>query len=454
MRRILDLLPGFYRANACILFLLSALVISPSSAAKGPLYLSQGDMEIITVGSDIESVFIANPEVADFQVIDKRKVALFAKQLGQTALAVFGSNGQTLATRQVRVNTSLNGIAEQLTVLYPNADVNLAHIGDNVVLSGTVADEATKDGINKLVGELLAKEYEALTFEWQSDDDEGQEVEFMKRLNFKGVVNNIEVVTAKQVNVKLSIAEVSHAFLEDFGIEYGSEGQAAGVFVDRLTSFSASDIVSVITAIGNDSVGQILAQPNLSVMSGESASFLVGGEIPVVTVIDNATNVEYKEFGIRLELMAKVLKDDNIKLSLMPEVSALDAQYTNERYNLPALKTRRARTTVQLADGKSFVLGGLLSTEDRESISKIPFIGDVPLLGAAFRSTGTERSKTELIIVATVNLVQPIEAQIIQLPTMEKTTSLQRWFNIDSAQSDGSKQNSAQPIYAAGGFKL
>ncbi|RTZ15593.1 general secretion pathway protein GspD [Vibrio aquaticus] len=416
-------------------------------------YLSEGEMKVISVSEDIESVFVSNPTIADYQVIDKRKVALFAKVMGNTGFAVFGSNGKTLVQHQVNVNFSLAELEQKVALLHPKAEVKLTHIADNVVLTGTVPNEQIKDNINQMVGELLERERTEFAIEWDLDDTD-YEMEFMKRLHYKGVVNNIQVVTQKQVNVKLSIAEVSHSFLEEFGVQYGSEGAGAGVFVDKLTSFSASDIVSVITAIGSDTVGQILAQPNLSVMSGETASFLVGGELPVVTVVDGTTNVDYKEFGIRLDLMAKVLDDDNIKLSLIPEVSSLDTQYSNESYDLPALKTRRARTTVQLADGKSFVLGGLLSTEDKESISQIPFIGEIPILGALFRSTGTERTQTELIIVATVNLVQPVEPQLIQLPTMQKTTSLERFLNIEPARDVTPGDKWAREIYSVGGFKL
>ncbi|MEZ8102512.1 type II and III secretion system protein family protein [Vibrio bivalvicida] len=437
-----------------LISLCALLFLVPSlSNAQRITYLSEGEMEIISVGEDIDSVFISNPEVADYQVIDKRKVALFGKALGETGFAVFGISGKTLTKRKVTVNTSLTELESQVQLLYPNANVKLTHIGDNVVLTGTVANEKNKDAINQMVGELLEKEKKEYAIKWNINDDD-YEMEFMKRFHFTGVVNQIEVVTQKQVNVKLSIAEVSHSFLEEFGVQYGSQGQNPGVFIDKLTSFSASDIISVITAMGNDTVGQILAQPNLSVMSGETANFLVGGELPVVTVVDGTTNVEYKEFGIRLDLMAKVLDDDNIKLSLIPEVSSLDTQYRNESYNLPALKTRRARTTVQLADGKSFVLGGLLSTEDKESLRQIPFIGEIPVLGALFRSSGTERTRTELVIVATVNLVQPVEPSSIQLPTMQKTTSLERFLNIEPNVSDSDQSKWANEIYATGGFKL
>ena len=232
----------------------------------------------------------------------------------------------------------------------------------------------------------------------------------------------------------------------------GTSASVPGVFVQPLTSFSSSDIMSVITAIGNDSVGQILAEPNLSVISGESASFLVGGELPVVTTVNNSTNVVYKEFGVRLELMAKVKKDDKITLSLVPEVSSLDTQYENDSYNLPALKTRRARTTVELGDGQSFVLGGLLNSEDKESLQKVPFIGDIPILGALFRNSVTQRNKTELIIVATVNLVQPIHPSQIQLPMMKKTTTLSRFFALEDSYITASDKW-AKELLATGGFK-
>lgn len=136
----------------------------------------------------------------------------------------------------------------------------------------------------------------------------------------------------------------------------------------------------------------------------------------------------------------------------MPEVSSLDTQYANSTYNLPALKTRRARTTVELGDGQSFVLGGLLNKEEAESLRKIPFIGDVPVLGALFRHTETTRNKTELVIIATVNLVQPIEPSSIQLPTMQRSSTLERFFALPK-ERPAIEQQLSQQILATGGFK-
>ncbi|PJC86112.1 general secretion pathway protein GspD [Vibrio sp. HA2012] len=426
------------------------LCIFPVSAAR-IVNLSEGDAQTIQASAEIGSVFISNPEVADYQVIEKDKVVFFGKKIGNASLLIFDEEGNTLVSRKLIVNKSFVPVQQQIQLRFPDADIDIYNLGDQAVLTGSVATEQEKEDIYNLVGELLGKEAEVTTIEWDLGDED-YEMDFMRRYKFKGLVNNIEVSTTKQVNVKLSIAEVTHSFLEEFGIQLGSASASSGVFVDYINNFSADDIISVITAIGDDNVGQVLAEPNLSVISGETASFLAGGEIPVVTVIDGGTNIYYREYGVRLELMAKVLRDDKIKLSLMPEVSALDNTYSSESYDLPALKTRRARTTVELGDGQSFILGGLLSTEDRESLQRIPFIGDIPILGALFRHTATERTKTELIIVATVNLVQPLRPSQVQLPTMEKTPTLRRFFALDGTY-DKAEGMWAHQILASGGFK-
>ncbi len=428
---------------------LTLTLISSCVYAARIVNLAEGDATTIGVPSGISSVFISNPEVADYQVIDQNKVVVFGKQIGSATLMVFDDEGNTQVARKLIVNKSLVHIQQQIQLRYPKADVSIYNLAEQAVLSGTVATQEQKDGIYNLVGELLGKDAEVTNVAWKLGS-ESYNMDFMQKTKFKGVVNNIDVVSTKQVNVKISVAEVSHSFLENFGVEIGTT--EPGVFVDQLINISASDVISVITALGDDNVGQVLAEPNLSVISGETASFLVGGELPVVTIVDGGTNVLYKEYGIRLELMAKVLRDDKIKLSLMPEVSSLDNQYENATYNLPALKTRRARTTIELGDGQSFVLGGLLNTEDRESLRKIPYIGDIPILGALFRKTGTERRKTELVIVATVNLVEPVKASQVQLPMMERTSNLSRFFAIDKRYPK-SEDKWLQQVLASGGFK-
>ncbi|MDW2277185.1 type II and III secretion system protein family protein, partial [Vibrio sp. 1074] len=195
---------------------------------------------------------------------------------------------------------------------------------------------------------------------------------------------------------------------------------------------------AVISARGNDRIGQVLAEPNLSVISGESASFLVGGEIPITVRDNDGISVTYKEYGVKLSMVAKVTDSENIRLSLLPEVSSIDKTngVNSGLVSVPSLRTRKAQTTVQLKDGQSFVLAGLLTSEEQESLAKIPYLGDIPILGALFSKTNTERRKTELIIVATVNLVDPVKETDIKLPKFERTSDLERLLKLDLSKVD------------------
>lgn len=410
--------------------------------------MAEGDAKSFSTTEEIGSVFVSDPKVADYQVIDKHKVVVYSKKVGKSSLIVFDKAGKTILTRRMTVNQSADSIQQYLLTHYPNAQVDAFYVGQKVVLNGTVSSEQERDEIYIIVGEMLEKDSDDFIYELQTDD-QNFEMKFMERKEYKGVVNNIQVASTKQVNVKVSIAEVSQSVLKNIGFSYLTGGQSPGIFVNPLTNFSADDILSVISAIDNDTVGRVLAEPNLSVMSGESASFLVGGELPVVTTINGGSNVSYKEYGVRLELMAKVKRDDKIILTLISEVSSLDSQYENDTYNIPALKTRKARTTVELGDGQSFVLGGLLSTEDKEKLSKIPFIGDIPILGTLFRNAETSRNKSELIIVATINLVKPVHPSTISLPTINRTSTLSRLFSWEDEDS----KNETKQLLDNGGFK-
>ena len=405
--------------------------------------IADGEATALTTKEDISSVFIADPAVADYQVIGKNKVVVFGKSIGSTSILVFDGDGETLLSRTIVVNESLLAIKQQIALRYPELDISIYNLGKQVILSGMVSSEEQKQDIETLVGELLGKSGTDNSVSLSSSDSSNSSESSNSSSNsnssstlkmgktYQGVVNNLEVAVTKQVNVKLTIAEVTQSFSEQLGLQVYSDGQSNGIFVNPLKSFSASDIVSVINAIADNSVGQILAEPNMSVISGGNANFLVGGELPVVTVIDGSTSIAYKEYGIKLSLAANVLRDDKIQLAIQPEVSSLDDTYSNSTYDVPALKTRKAQTTIELGDGQSFVLGGLLNNEETESLSKIPYIGDIPILGALFRYTDTSRRKTELVIVATVSLVKPIESKDVKLPAFERTTNLQRFFAWD-----------------------
>lgn len=437
---------GLFRAIRLVLVTTLALVAASASAMASSRYLPVNAATNIDFKQDIGTVFISQPEIADYKVINKRTLVLFTKKTGQAQLIVYADDHSQLLSQRIHVDIDLTDIRRQLKLYYPDLDISIASVGDKVAVRGKVYSEQQRDGIYRLVANLLDRKKvtrygEAENISIKNGDNEFEEmqwVNFHRNYRWEGIVEGLELDRVNQVNVKISVAQVSKEFNETLGVDWSSIGQTAGTF--SFQQFNASDLSTIISAIGNDSLAEVLAEPNLTVMSGESASFLVGGEVPVIVTNQNTTNISFKEFGVKLNLSARVENDDNIRLQIAPEVSAIEKTIKAAGIEVPQLSTRRALTTVKLADGESFMLGGLMSSDDFEQISQIPLLGDIPVLGAAFRKASTKRMKTELIIIATVNLVKPVSSQEIRLPVIHKTSTLSRLFNLSGKKSSEKQQ--------------
>ncbi len=421
------------------------------------LNLAQGEAKTIDLDNrgNVETVFITDPKVADYKVITPSRVVIYGVGLGTTSIIMYDRSGNEVYNVELVVNQSLRLLKQTLVARFPNEHFEVSNVGDHVVLDGTVSSEEVKQKIYRVVGEMLNQKRTRNVYsapEMEGEDDTGDnELSYSASYVYETVINNLKVLSTNQINVKLTVAEVSNSFLSQLGVTYG--GPETGKFVNKLLDFSAEDIVTVISASKDDSIGQILAEPNLSVISGEKASFLVGGEIPIAVSDNNSVSVEYKDYGVKLSMIAKVTDSDNIRLSLFPEVSSIDE--TNKTstglVSAPALKTRRAHTTVQLKNGQSFVLAGLLTSEEREAMSQVPLLGDIPILGALFNSSATKRAKTELIIVATVNLVDPVEGGDVKLPAFKRTSDIERLLGLDFP--GGNENPELQQAINQGGFK-
>ncbi|MFA0698254.1 hypothetical protein AB4585_26455, partial [Vibrio sp. 10N.222.49.C9] len=174
---------------------------------------------------------------------------------------------------------------------------------------------------------------------------------------------------------------------------------------------------------------------------GQEASFLVGGEIPMITSDTNGTTISFKEYGIGLEIAAKVHNEQEIRLRVQPSVSVVDQIYKTTTAEVPQLSTRKATTTIEIADGQTFMIGGLMNTEDIESLQKIPLLGDIPFFGALFSKATTNRKTTEVVIIATVNLVKPTKANELNLPRIHKTNTFTRWLGMSSEFSERNQQD-------------
>ncbi|MEZ8534593.1 type II and III secretion system protein family protein [Vibrio cyclitrophicus] len=435
--------------------LLSIFLALPSYASE-LLSLDQGGAKTINIKRNIDTVFVANSQIADYKIIANGKLVIYGIGRGATSIIAYDRAGNEIYNAEVVVNKSLRLLKQTLVARYPDENIKLTNIGEQVVLDGVVSSEEVKANVYRLVGEMMKKSKERHTFELSGANGESVDaLDFTATYVFQDIINNLKVLTTEQINVKLTVAEVSSSFLTELGVSYAeSNGKSigsAGAFVNSILDFTAEDIVAVISASGNDNIGQILAEPNLSVISGESASFLVGGEIPIAVRDNDGVSITYKEYGVKLSMVAKVTDSENIRLSLLPEVSSIDKTngVNSGLVSVPSLRTRKAQTTVQLKDGQSFVLAGLLTSEEQESLSKIPFLGDIPILGALFSKSNTERRKTELIIVATVNLVDPVKEEEIRLPKFKRTSDLERLLRLDLSDVDDEELEST---INAGGF--
>lgn len=436
---------------------LGLVLLLPVSVSAGELLsLDKGAAKTINVKRNIDTVFVADTQIADYKVIANGKLVIYGIGRGATSIIAYDRAGNEIYNAEVVVNKSLRLLKQTLIARYPDEDIKLTNIGEQIVIDGVVSSEEIKNKVYRHVGEMLKKSKQRNTFELTNANGEsGDALDYTATYVFEDIINNLKVLTTDQINVKLTVAEVSSSFLTELGVSYAEQnGKSigdAGKFVNKILDFSAQDIVAVISASGNDSIGKVLAEPNLSVISGESASFLVGGEIPITVRDNDGVSVTYKEYGVKLSMVAKVTDSENIRLSLVPEVSSIDkANGVNSGLiSVPSLRTRKAQTTVQLKDGQSFVLAGLLTSEEQESLAKIPYLGDIPILGALFSKTNTERRKTELIIVATVNLVDPVKETDIKLPKFERTSDLERLLKLDLSDVDDEE---LENTIKAGGF--
>lgn len=436
--------------------------------------LKPGQARTIKVNSQISTVFVSDPAVADYQVIDDTSLVVYAKKPGISSVTVYGSNSKTLVSASVNVNPFVNDLSQRVAKAFPGSKINIEALyhGDKAtyILGGIVPDEETKESVYQMVGSLVGEGSREISAEQPESDDSSSstDINFMYRKVYDNIINRLQLPSSNQVNVKLTVVEVAKGFTDSLGIDWssltlnsivggGSAINPSGTFslLGFKGGFDAKNISTVIQAINNDSLARVLAQPNLTVMSGESASFLVGGEVPIMVRDNDSVTVSYKEYGIRLNVAAKVEKKQRIKLFVSNELSSVTGSYAFNEFQVPTLRTRKSSSTIELSNGDSFVIGGLLSEEDRESLTKIPFIGDIPVLGALARSAQTERKKTELVVFATVNLVEPSSSHNdIPLPKF-KRSSVENLFSnvgINNEVREGRMSDNAVKFMAQGGF--
>jgi pilus assembly protein CpaC len=410
-------------AFACLL--VSALAGSAGAqeaetiSTDGTLTIEVHKGRVIRLPRPAATVFVADPEIADVQAQSASIVYLFGRRAGTTSLYAIDEGDQLLVRTSVVVQHNLPGLRQAITQVMPDARVTAGTVDGSIVLDGQVDNPVQAQELRELAERFLGED-ETILF-------------------------RVRVASPTQVNLRVRVAEVSRDVLKEFGINWEAlfangnftfgfvSGRAvsdgAGTFLRSPTGAdsafgswrSGDDFVNTaLDALAQEGLVNVLAEPNLTALSGETASFLAGGEFPIpIDSDEDGMEIQFKEFGISLAFTPTVLSSNRISLRVRPEVSDLSEKgaITINGLTIPALSTRRAETTVELGSGQSFAIGGLLSTDIENAISKYPGIGDVPVLGALFRSTRFRSSETELVILVTPYLVRPVEEPVMALPT-------------------------------------
>lgn len=354
-------------------------------------------------------VSIANPAIADLSTLTDRTIYVLGKEPGRTTLTLLAADGSLIANVDVRVERDIAEFKERLGQILPSEAIEVRTANDGIVLSGTVSS--------------IVRMQRAL--------------DLAERYAPERVSNLMTVGGAQQVMLKVRFAEmqreVSKNLSSNLGISGSSDGGSSFLTAGGISGtaddagsfnigFNAGNIEFdlLIEALETKGVVRTLAEPNLIAMSGQEATFLAGGEYPVpIAQQNNTTTIEFKPFGVELNFIPTVTEGDIINLQLATSVSSIDASNGIEidGFEIDAFRTRRSSTTVQMRDGESFAVAGLLQDDFTNLNSQVPWLGDIPVLGALFRSAEYERAQSELVIIVTPHLVSPTRGEALALPT-------------------------------------
>lgn len=380
-----------------------AQAVAPSDSRSGaPLEIDLGAGDMHAFEGRAVAVYVANPDIADVQLRTPMLIYLFGKAAGETTLTVIGEGDTVLMHRRIIVRHNVTRLNELIGELHPGADVRLSSIRNSLVLSGMVPSAASAEDIVALTRTVIG--------------EDGL------------ILNQLSVAAPNQVNLRVRIAEVSREVTKRLGFSWdvvrsGGElafGLATGGFVSGAVSGSSIltltrdgsrfDVNGMIDALDDQGLITVLAEPNLTALSGESATFLAGGEFPIpVPQDENTIGIVFREFGVSLDFMPVVLDGERLHIKVHTAVSQLSSAGAVEfsGFSIPALTVREATTTVNLGSGQSFAIAGLLQNTTNQDLSGVAGLADLPIIGSLFRSSDFQRAETELVVIVTPYIVRP-----------------------------------------------
>jgi pilus assembly protein CpaC len=415
------------------LALAGSAIVAPAALAQdslhaGSLEVPVNKSQVVSADRPIARAMVGNADIADVVPISERSVYVLGKKFGTTSLTLYDRANRVIAVMDIEVGPDVEGLKTQMADLIPGQPVDARISAGNLVLTGLVSDAGAAARAHQ-----LAKAYAG-----------------------EQVINMIQVGGSQQVMLEVKFAEVNRTIGERLGVsgfglsndgsfsgalgegaaldsqgglQLGAISDAFGIF-SKAFSIGSLNLDATLNVLERKGLAKTLAEPTLMAISGERASFLAGGEFPIPVAQSssgggggggggNAITVEFKPFGVSLGFTPTVLSDKVISLVVEPEVSSIDssASVTVNGLTVPGLQTRRASTTVELRDGESFAIAGLLQRDFQTTVRQLPLLGNIPIIGALFRSSGFQRGETELMIVVTPRLVAPLRPNQVRLPT-------------------------------------
>ncbi|MER8622938.1 type II and III secretion system protein family protein [Mesorhizobium sp. M1143] len=396
-------------------------IVHVSSTTNASIKVAKGKPKTVMTNAAFYQIVIGDPEIANVNPLTDKSFYVLGNNLGTTGIALFDENKQLVGTVDIEVTLDTDQLASTIRASVPDAKIKVGSANGRVVLSGEADDAVAAEKASKIASRFSGNEE---------------------------VINSVNISSSQQVQLNVRFVEINRQAGQDLGAKYSANfaygiggrdvtiepgsvpGAGNGEIIGRLLSNGLSIDVA-IKALEERGLARRLAEPNLIARSGQTASFLAGGEFPIPVSEDNGKiSVSYKKYGVSLDFTPTVLKDGLVSLDIAPEVSSIDASasYNIGNISVPGFIVRRARTSVDLKNGQSFMIAGLLQSQNDITTSRLPGLGKLPVLGSLFSSKSYQRRETDLVIIVTPYLVKPVDPS---KKLLEPTDGTQPASNVD-----------------------
>jgi len=380
-------------------------IVYVSANKNASIKVAKGKPKTIMTSAAFYQIVIGDPEIANVNPLTDKSFYVLGNNLGTTGIALFDQNKQLVGTIDIEVTLDTDQLASTIRASVPDAKIKVGSANGRVVLSGEADDAVAADKASKIASRFSGNEE---------------------------VINSVNISSSQQVQLNVRFVEINRQAGQDLGAKYAANfaygignrkvvlnpdgGNVTGAGTGEIIGSLLSNGVSIdiaIKALEERGLARRLAEPNLIARSGQTASFLAGGEFPIPVSEDNGKiSVTYKKYGVGLDFTPTVLKDGLVSLDIAPEVSSIDPSASiqvSSGISIPAFIVRRARTSVDLKNGQSFMIAGLLQSQNDITTSRVPGIGKLPVLGPLFSSKSYQRRETDLVIIVTPYLVKPVD---------------------------------------------